>query len=136
MFLNKCEAKNQELFIYGKSNIRKNPPSTGRYRPPQSQHHENVGKSTTKHVDFTNKYIGKKNIKTSHLKTSPEEGMDFGKLSVLWEKVAVCESKLEMMGRMIEKRVGFNEIENFVNKLEKKQIEVEDKGGRAVKTRN
>ena len=64
--LNKCEAKTQDLFIYGKFNTRKNPPSRERYRPPESQQYRNVDKSTTKHVDFTNNYIGKKNIKTSH----------------------------------------------------------------------
>ena len=119
--------------VYGKFNTRKNPPSRERYRPPESQQYKNVDKSATKLVDFTKKYIGKKNIKTSHLETSPDEGMDFGKLSVLWEKLAVCESKLEMMGRMIEKRVGFNEIEDFVNKLEKKKVEIDGKGGKSSK---
>ena len=119
--------------VYGKFNTGKNPPSRERYRPPESQQYKNVDKSATKLVYFTKKYIGKKNIKTSHLETSPDEGMDFGKLSVLWEKLAVCESKLEMMGRMIEKRVGFNEIEDFVNKLEKKKVEIDGKGGKSSK---
>ena len=65
--LNKCEAKTQDLFIYGKFNTRKNPPSRERYRPPESQQYKNVDKSATKLVDFTKKYIGKKNIKTSHI---------------------------------------------------------------------
>ena len=61
----------------------------------------------------------------SHSKTSNSGGKDFGKVIKLWEKLAISESKLEMMGRMVKNRVGFNEIEDFVSKIEKKITEKE-----------
>ena len=67
MFRNKCEAIQQDQIYYGKNNIiETNPPSNERYRPPKSQQQRDVGKSTTRNVAFTNKYVGKKNINTSH----------------------------------------------------------------------
>ena len=73
----------------------------------------------------TNNGLYKNNKIYSHIKTSSYEGKDFGKVKKLWEKLATSESKLEMMGRMVKNRVGFNEIEDFANKIERKITENE-----------
>ena len=72
----------------------------------------------------------------SHVKTSNNEGKDFGKVIKLWEKLAISESKLEMMGRMVKNRVGFNEIEDFVSKIEKKITEKERQHNRGGNRRS
>ena len=106
------------------------PPNTDRQGPPESCNSNSYDKSNRERL-FTTKLN-----RYSHTETSVSEGMDFGKLSKLWEKMAVSESKLEMMGRMMKSNVGFNEIEDFVNKIEKKREETERKGGKAGKARN
>ena len=97
----------------GKPYNNRNPPTTGNYRPLKSCNTAGYSKS--------NKNGFEKSTKVSYRKTSDREGPDFGKVVNLWEKVAVSESKLEMMGNMVKKGVGFNEIEDFVSKIDRKR---------------
>ena len=53
----------------------------------------------------------------------------------IWEKLAICESKLELMGKMNRMGVGFNEVEEFANKIEKKKTEKESNRGVESKSR-
>ena len=105
------------------------PPNTDRQGPLESYNNIVYGKSYRERLSKTklNRY--------SHIETSANEGQDFGKLSKLWEKMAVSESKLEMMGRMMKSNVGFNEIEDFVNKIERKINEKESNKGGTGKAR-
>ena len=105
------------------------PPNTDRQGPLESYNNIVYGKSYRERLSKTklNRY--------SHIETSANEGQDFGKLSKLWEKMAVSESKLEMMGRMLKSNVGFNEIEDFVNKIERKINEKESNGGEIGRAR-
>ena len=97
--------------------------------PVKSCNNKSYGKSTT-----TNPFnrTGKPH---SHEKTSEIEGKDFGKMVQIWEKLAICESKLELMGKMNRMGVGFNEVEEFANKIEKKKTEKESNRGVESKSR-
>ena len=122
MFLNKHKAREQDLLMCGIYNNNKLPPATERHRPPESSN-RSCNKSTKIGL-FTNK-----TRIYSDIETSSKEGLDLGKLSKLWEKLATCEAKLEMMGRMMKENIGFNEIEDFVNKIERKITERESNRG-------
>ena len=113
MYLNKRQARHQDQSINGKYN-NFSPTNTTRHRPPKSRNSTHYDKSTNVGL------LSNKTNKISYSETSNSEGLDFGKLSKLWEKLATCEARLEMMGRMLKRNVGFNEIEDFVNKVEKK----------------
>ena len=70
-----------------------------------------------------------KTTKNRYIETSSSEGPDFGKVTNLWEKLAVSESRLEMMGSMVKRKVGFNEVEDFVSKMDRKRTEKEKRWG-------
>ena len=112
MFQNIQPARNEDHYYYaGKYYYNKVPHHTESHRPLESCN-RSYNKSNNVRFSKTNT--------SSHIKTSSSEGLDFGKVAKLWEKLAVSESKLELMGRMIERNIGFNDIEEFVNKIERK----------------
>ena len=123
---NKNQARTEHHSIYGRnSNTNKLTQATTRHRPPESsnkRYHQsiNIGLLYNK---------SNKTRKLSYRETSYKEGQDLGKLSTLWEKLAACEARIEMMGRMMKDSVGFNEVEEFVNKIERKVTEKESNRG-------
>ena len=120
MYLNKYNQDSCEhQSFFGKIYNTRNPPIET-YRPL---------KSRNKGYDKSTKNGFEKPTKVSYKRTSNREGQDFGKVVNLWEKVAVSESKLEMMGNMMKKGLGFNEIEDFVTKIDRKRTEKEKYGG-------
>ena len=108
--------------MYGKNKYNKFPPDTERHRPPKSSN-KSYHQSTNIGL-FINK-----TRKNTCSETSYNEGLDLGKMSKLWEKLAACEARIEMMGRMMKDSVGFNEVEEFVNKIERKVTEKESNRG-------
>ena len=46
--------------------------------------------------------------------------------------MAECESQIEMMGKLVRNGVGFNEIEAFATKMDRK-LECKDRGRSSVK---
>ena len=107
-------------YFNGNPHTSKGPPNSGKYRPPKSCNRPSYNKSNN---------TFEKTTKSSHKETSDREGKDFGKVASLWEKLAISESRLEMMGNMRKKKVGFNEVEDFVNKVDRKRTEKDKKGG-------
>ena len=121
MFKNKYTARPEDHhYSHGKPNTNRDPPSTGYSRPPKSCNKTCYNKS---------RKVFEKTTKNRYIETSSSEGPDFGKVTNLWEKLAVSESRLEMMGSMVKRKVGFNEVEDFVSKMDRKRTEKEKKGG-------
>ena len=116
----KNTARQDHHCFNGKPTTNRDPPNTGRYRPPESCNRTSYNKSNSVFIKTT---------KPSHKETSDREGPDFGKVASLWEKLAISESRLEMMGSMMKRKVGFNEVEDFVSKMDRKRTEKEKKGG-------
>ena len=121
---NKIQARNEHQLIIGRKTNNKLPHTTHRHRPLESS-------NKCYHKSKKLGLLPNKTRKLSHSETSADnEGQDLGKLSKLWEKLAACEARIEMMGRMMKENVGFNEIEEFVNQIERKVTEKEsNKGG-------
>ena len=113
MYRNKYSARYQDHSKNGKYNNFF--PTTTRHRPHESSN--SIGYDKSNRVGL---FKNNKTNKNSYSETSTNEGPDFGNLSRLWEKLATCESRLEMMGRMLKRNIGFNETEDFVNRIEKK----------------
>ena len=68
-----------------------------------------------------NKSLKGKTLTNTDRKTSShKEGPDLSDAEVIWRKLARCESRIELMGKMMKKGVGFNEVESYANKIEQK----------------
>ena len=81
---------------------------------------ESVGSKNSKNIGYRNISVVK-------------EGIDLRKAMVIWEEMAKCESRLELMGKMKESKVGFNEVENFAEKIDRNRLEKESNKGVGVK---
>ena len=49
--------------------------------------------------------------------TSPSEGMDKSLASDVWEKVATCECRIELIQKLMEEDLGLHEVEDIMESL-------------------
>ena len=85
--------------------------------------HINPSRTAKGHKNGYDKSLeGENSLKNTDSETSKKEGIDLGEAEVIWRKLAKCESQIEMMGKLVRNGVGFNEVEAFAVKMDRKLV--------------